>query len=652
MQGITGREVIAAVVAALIAAAAVYYAGRSIAPLHAPTVTASTAIPVSESPSASHTSPAATIASPQPAASGAASTRGGVRGGAGGGGVAASQTAAQPGTRPASSGGATRAGASTRMELREARVEVVEASSLTEAVRGLGPVATPTQLPVTMTVAAVRGGVESRIAGVSLTQGPGGSLVEAPGVDELNTVKVVGDTLYYARGGLVYRVDLASREPLDPIDALRDARLAWGWASIRVRLPGGSIVSWNASLTPALRGLVYLGGGLIAAVYSVYGLPGLGAYTGIIVYNGSRAVCSVLAPGSLVDARGADGLLWLATATPVYRVIVVGARSSEPILPARTPPPPRPPIWPPAERPATYITVLNASACRAWRLPLPGGLRVLLLVYPGGRDALLAVSGWGPSGPETVVAALELRSGSLRVEGVKRLRGLLPPNWLAAARLGDYTLLVLEEPGGGFRVYTLRGNLSVAGELAVPELRERVPAILMLGDKLYIVTYRQVDPLFTIDLSDPTHPKLLGWRKGPGYDELLYPLNASLVIGLGYEDSRLRITLYHVETNASLTPIDKLLLPRDVRAFTLASPARYRLLVVVDDAVAYPVVVVSGWKRAVLAVSIEHGKITDYKLFEGTRAAPWDHKLLILDDVVKLVDARTLHEIAEIRLAP
>ena len=66
-----------------------------------------------------------------------------------------------------------------------------------------------------------------------------------------------------------------------------------------------------------------------------------------------------------------------------------------------------------------------------------------------------------------------------------------------------------------------------------------ITASRFLGDKGYLVTFRQVDPLFTIDLSDKWNPKLGGELKIPGFSTYLHPLGTDklLTIGVGGTDA-------------------------------------------------------------------------------------------------------------------
>ena len=54
-----------------------------------------------------------------------------------------------------------------------------------------------------------------------------------------------------------------------------------------------------------------------------------------------------------------------------------------------------------------------------------------------------------------------------------------------------------------------------------------------MGEKGYIVTFRQIDPLFVIDLSDPEDPEIKGELKVPGFSNYLHPLGENTLLGIG-----------------------------------------------------------------------------------------------------------------------
>ena len=77
---------------------------------------------------------------------------------------------------------------------------------------------------------------------------------------------------------------------------------------------------------------------------------------------------------------------------------------------------------------------------------------------------------------------------------------------------------------------------------------ERIYAARFLGNRLYLVTYRQTDPFSVIDLSDPKTPRVLGELKIPGFSNYLHPYDAARIIGIGKESANgaLKMALFDV----------------------------------------------------------------------------------------------------------
>jgi uncharacterized secreted protein with C-terminal beta-propeller domain len=64
---------------------------------------------------------------------------------------------------------------------------------------------------------------------------------------------------------------------------------------------------------------------------------------------------------------------------------------------------------------------------------------------------------------------------------------------------------------------------------------EKIYAVRFVGALGYVVTFRQMDPLYTIDLSQPTRPRVVGELKITGYSAYLHPLTDGKVLGVGQE---------------------------------------------------------------------------------------------------------------------
>lgn len=102
-------------------------------------------------------------------------------------------------------------------------------------------------------------------------------------------------------------------------------------------------------------------------------------------------------------------------------------------------------------------------------------------------------------------------------------------------------------------------TLTKVGEVSGIAPGEWIYASRMMGDKGYLVTYEQVDPLFTLDLSDPTNPRVMGELVLPGYSAYLHPMDEDhlLAVGMaGEEDGTLTglaINIFDVSDMAAPT---------------------------------------------------------------------------------------------------
>lgn len=89
---------------------------------------------------------------------------------------------------------------------------------------------------------------------------------------------------------------------------------------------------------------------------------------------------------------------------------------------------------------------------------------------------------------------------------------------------------------------------------------EQIFAVRFVGDTAYVVTFRQTDPFYTVDLSDPTNPTVLGELKITGFSGQLHPVGPDHVIGIGQEATEegrqigAKVTLFDVSDLSN--PID------------------------------------------------------------------------------------------------
>jgi uncharacterized secreted protein with C-terminal beta-propeller domain len=111
-------------------------------------------------------------------------------------------------------------------------------------------------------------------------------------------------------------------------------------------------------------------------------------------------------------------------------------------------------------------------------------------------------------------------------DGLLRVASTKAPLWWSQGtdRPSESFVTVLKQNGSAL------AEVGRVGELGKGE---RIYAVRFLGDVGYVVTFRQVDPLYTVGLSDPAHPKVLGSLDLLGYSAYLHPVGDGLLLGVG-----------------------------------------------------------------------------------------------------------------------
>ena len=109
---------------------------------------------------------------------------------------------------------------------------------------------------------------------------------------------------------------------------------------------------------------------------------------------------------------------------------------------------------------------------------------------------------------------------------------------------GDLRVAVTVEGSGEDeqenQVKILRANQGILEEIGAVVglgIDERIFAVRFMGPQAYLVTFRQIDPLYALDLSEPTNPRALGELKITGFSSYLHPVGQDLLLGIGQEAS-------------------------------------------------------------------------------------------------------------------
>lgn len=137
----------------------------------------------------------------------------------------------------------------------------------------------------------------------------------------------------------------------------------------------------------------------------------------------------------------------------------------------------------------------------------------------------------------------------------------------------------MDEYEGNFRIathrwdkdtnslYILDKDLEEVGMIENLAKGERIYSVRFIKEKAYVVTFRQIDPLFVIDTSNPSEPKVLGELKIPGFSNYLHPISEKILLGIGQDSDEksgqvggIKLSLFDVSDTAKPKEIDNLIL--------------------------------------------------------------------------------------------
>lgn len=106
-------------------------------------------------------------------------------------------------------------------------------------------------------------------------------------------------------------------------------------------------------------------------------------------------------------------------------------------------------------------------------------------------------------------------------------------------------------------VYVLNSDLNITGSVLDLGISERIYSVRFIGDLGYLVTFRQTDPFYILDLSNPNSPKMTGELKIPGYSSYLHPISQDRILGIGMENGRVKLSYFNVSDSNNPQEIDK-----------------------------------------------------------------------------------------------
>ncbi len=152
-----------------------------------------------------------------------------------------------------------------------------------------------------------------------------------------------------------------------------------------------------------------------------------------------------------------------------------------------------------------------------------------------------AVQPINPDPPKTAVHAFDFNGELVSYKASGLIDGVLLNSYSMSELNGNLRIATTDQAANfgsaqssGVRVLARKGDtLEQIGSVTGLGATEQIYAVRFIGDLGYVVTFRQTDPLYVIDLKDPTNPKVAGELKIPGFSSYLHPFGEGYLLGVG-----------------------------------------------------------------------------------------------------------------------
>ena len=246
------------------------------------------------------------------------------------------------------------------------------------------------------------------------------------------------------------------------------------------------------------------------------------------------------------------------------------------------------------ERPADPIitTLLTLSASSGEVIEATCAMESVDGVYVGDTFIALSFVQWHTDSEQTLIHLLDRET--LTYLGSESVSGALYSGGNADFRINEYegavrlvTTRWTDDPEDQFQhvLYTLEpaanepelsvlASLGAESEQRLGKRNEDLYGVRFMGPRAYLVTFERIDPLYIVDLADPSAPQILGELEVPGFSDLLHEVSDELLLGLGSSETLLpKLELFDISNTS--TPVSRSVIEMGTGYDWAYSPAQY-----------------------------------------------------------------------------
>ena len=185
--------------------------------------------------------------------------------------------------------------------------------------------------------------------------------------------------------------------------------------------------------------------------------------------------------------------------------------------------------------------------------------------YMSSDNLFICNNNWNDGKSSTEILRFACVDGEITAGAMCELPGFLNDTFSLDEYQGYLRVLLTEDSNGESNsLYILDADMQVTGAIRDLADGETIRSARFMGTMAYFVTFRQTDPLFCADLSDPDNPQILSELKLTGFSSYLHPYGDHLLLGVGYEaeeetgsQTGVKLSMFDISDPSQVEELDK-----------------------------------------------------------------------------------------------
>ena len=185
--------------------------------------------------------------------------------------------------------------------------------------------------------------------------------------------------------------------------------------------------------------------------------------------------------------------------------------------------------------------------------------------YMSSDNLFICNNNWNDGKSSTEILRFACEDGEITADAMCELPGFLNDTFSLDEYQGYLRVLLTEDSNGESNsLYILDADMQVTGAIRDLADGETIRSARFMGTIAYFVTFRQTDPLFCADLSDPDNPQILSELKLTGFSSYLHPYGDHLLLGVGYEaeeetgsQTGVKLSMFDISEPSQVEELDK-----------------------------------------------------------------------------------------------